>query len=155
MKSKLWDKYKIAVIITIIGIILILVLTNLNSENIIGKILPQIGPVTQIANPASTNCIELGGTLETKNDQNGEYAICKKDEEECEEWALFKGECEFENMPKCVPKTCCHPTECVLEGQQDKCEDTICTMECRAGTLDCGFASCTYVLGKCEVVQNE
>ena len=52
-------------------------------------------PVTTIANPASVNCIKLGGTLETKTDKNGgEYALCHLgDGTVCEEWALFKKQC--------------------------------------------------------------
>lgn len=50
----------------------------------------------QIANPASTNCINLGGELEIRTDENGgQYGVCMKNEKECEEWALFRGECEL------------------------------------------------------------
>ncbi len=43
-----------------------------------------------IANPASVNCINQGGTLDLKR----EYGICKfVDGTECEEWAFFRGTC--------------------------------------------------------------
>lgn len=106
----------------------------------------------EIANPASSYCIEMGYKLEIRSDASGEYGVCVYGDEECEEWAFFRGECSFSSIPKCVPKTCCHPTECVLYGEQDDCSDSFCTMNCEPGTLDCGYASCQYIDGQCEVV---
>lgn len=50
---------------------------------------------TGIANPASVNCINKGGTLSIhKGADGGEYGICTfEDNQQCEEWALFRGEC--------------------------------------------------------------
>jgi len=50
---------------------------------------------TGIANPASVNCIHEGGTLSIqKRGDRGEYGICIfADNRQCEEWALFRGEC--------------------------------------------------------------
>ena len=48
----------------------------------------------QIANPASTYCIEQGGKLEVKDSKEGQYGTCNlPDGTECEEWAYFRGEC--------------------------------------------------------------
>ena len=46
---------------------------------------------TGIANPASTNCIEKGGTL--KIEDNVGYCYFD-DGSKCEEWAFFRGECK-------------------------------------------------------------
>lgn len=48
-----------------------------------------------IANPASTNCINLGGTLEIVEGANGQYGLCHmNDGRVCEEWSLFRdGSC--------------------------------------------------------------
>lgn len=52
---------------------------------------------SQIVNPASKNCITLGGELEIRIDENGgQYGICKKDGKECGEWLLYRKECNFE-----------------------------------------------------------
>jgi hypothetical protein len=49
---------------------------------------------TGLANPASTNCIEKGGTLEMRENKNGQYGVCLfEDNRQCEEWALFRGQC--------------------------------------------------------------
>jgi hypothetical protein len=49
----------------------------------------------ELANPASVNCEKTGGTLKiTKKPDGGEYGICVfEDNRQCEEWALFRGEC--------------------------------------------------------------
>jgi len=47
-----------------------------------------------LANPASVNCQQKGGTLEMRNNEAGQYGVCKfTDGSECEEWAFFRGEC--------------------------------------------------------------
>jgi putative hemolysin len=47
-----------------------------------------------MANPASVNCVEKGGTLEMRNNKNGEYGVCLfEDNRQCEEWALLRGQC--------------------------------------------------------------
>jgi len=49
---------------------------------------------TAIANPASVYCEDQGGTLVIQQKTNGEYGVCFfEDNRQCEEWALFRGEC--------------------------------------------------------------
>lgn len=50
---------------------------------------------TQLANPASVNCVRLGGKVEIRTDvQGGQTGFCKfENGQECEEWALFRNEC--------------------------------------------------------------
>ncbi len=51
-------------------------------------------PVIGMANPASTNCIDKGGTIEMRENKAGQYGVCLfEDNRQCEEWALFRGEC--------------------------------------------------------------
>jgi len=47
------------------------------------------------ANPASTNCVNHGGTLLMETDgSGGQYGVCRfADDRQCEEWALLRGEC--------------------------------------------------------------
>jgi putative hemolysin len=53
--------------------------------------------VAGLANPASINCTQQGGTLEIRHDAKGDYGICRfADGRQCEEWALFRDK-------KCVP----------------------------------------------------
>lgn len=54
---------------------------------------------TSLANPASTFCVEHGGTLVPKKDEKGEYSMCDFGEKGvCEEWALFRGECSIPSV---------------------------------------------------------
>jgi putative hemolysin len=48
-----------------------------------------------IANPASVFCEEQGGTVEIRTGEDGgQYGVCVFDDgTECDEWALFRGEC--------------------------------------------------------------
>ena len=49
----------------------------------------------QLANPASQNCATQGGTLTIeRRPDGGQYGVCTfTDNYQCEEWALFRGEC--------------------------------------------------------------
>jgi putative hemolysin len=49
----------------------------------------------QLANPASENCVAVGGTWTIENRVGGgQYGICLfEDNMQCEEWALLRGEC--------------------------------------------------------------
>jgi putative hemolysin len=49
----------------------------------------------QLANPASQNCVKQGGTLAIeRRPDGGQYGVCVfTDNYQCEEWALFRGEC--------------------------------------------------------------
>lgn len=49
----------------------------------------------QLANPASQNCVRQGGTLTVeRRPDGGQYGVCVfTDNYQCEEWALFRGEC--------------------------------------------------------------
>lgn len=52
------------------------------------------GPNAKLANPASVNCTENGGTLEIRKNKQGEYGVCLfEDNRQCEEWALLRGNC--------------------------------------------------------------
>jgi putative hemolysin len=55
---------------------------------------------TGMANPASVNCVNVGGTLEIKDSAAGQYGMCTfSNGTSCEEWALFRGEgCKATNV---------------------------------------------------------
>ena len=55
----------------------------------------QTQPAPQLANPASVRCIEKGGTLRIeRRPDGGQSGVCVfVDNYQCEEWALFRGEC--------------------------------------------------------------
>jgi putative hemolysin len=62
---------------------------------------------TEIANPASVNCVNLGGVLEIQTTESGEYGICTFDDgTQCEEWKLYKEECFKGQYPITPDKFC-------------------------------------------------
>ena len=48
----------------------------------------------------------------------------------------------------CAPADCCHPASCVARASAPSCADTMCTMECRGDTMDCG-GGCLCHEGHC------
>ena len=49
---------------------------------------------TEMANPASVNCVKVGGKLNIKRTPQGEFGMCQLPSGKvCEEWALFRGQC--------------------------------------------------------------
>ena len=50
---------------------------------------------TGMANPASENCVKQGGTVSiVERGDGGQYGICTfADNQQCEEWALLRGDC--------------------------------------------------------------
>jgi hypothetical protein len=48
----------------------------------------------------------------------------------------------------CVKDSCCHATSCVALADAPSCADTMCTMDCRAGTTDC-YGGCMCQDGRC------
>ena len=48
-----------------------------------------------LANPASVNCEKVGGKLQIEqNGAGAQYGVCVfEDNRQCEEWALFRGDC--------------------------------------------------------------
>lgn len=51
----------------------------------------------QMANPASTNCLQQGGKIEIQTRGDGsQYGLCYfEDNRACEEWALMRGDCPW------------------------------------------------------------
>jgi putative hemolysin len=69
-----------------------------------GMCLTASGPIVRVqaqssmqepANPASQNCVARGGVLHMeRRPDGGEYGVCVfTDNYQCEEWAMFRGEC--------------------------------------------------------------
>jgi len=112
--------------------------------------------ISQMANPASVYCVNQGNELEIRNEDGGQVGYCVSlDKQECEEWDFYRGDCFFDGIQRCVPASCCHASSCVLENDASDCSVTMCTQECRGGTMDCGAGNCAFVDGNCEVKWNE
>ena len=60
-----------------------------------GAATPALRAGASVANPASVNCTDQGGTLSiVERGDGGQYGICFfEDNRQCEEWALMRGEC--------------------------------------------------------------
>lgn len=60
----------------------------------------------QIANPATTFCLEKGYRSEIREGKDGQYGVCiLPDGTECDEWAFFRGECAASTPVASDPST--------------------------------------------------
>jgi len=98
-----------------------------------------------LANPASANCEKLGGTvtIKTRGDL-GQYGVCMfEDNRQCEEWALFRGEC-----PQGGLKITGYENEaqifCAITGATVDMAEKVCTKN----GVACDFDK--YFLGECD-----
>ncbi|NYZ76724.1 DUF333 domain-containing protein [Candidatus Micrarchaeota archaeon] len=84
-----------------------------------------------IPNPAAENCAGKGYIYEIKTDSGGgEYGVCGYSGRQCEEWALYRGECcltdgdcpcEGPSIKKCEAQACsCTP---ILPQQNETAEE--------------------------------
>ncbi len=87
----------VLLIVLFLGIVTLLFLQNIKDANNIKihSALENTKSNTQLANPASVNCIKQGGRLSIQTLPNGsQYGLCTfEDNMQCEEWALFYGNC--------------------------------------------------------------
>lgn len=117
-----------------------------------------------LANPASTNCINKGGTLNIMDTNEGQVGMCTlPGGKVCEEWALFRGDCNANTCGICPQLTPPAPGFCpngnIVAGAVNECgcigpptcEPVACTMDAKAcpdgnfvGRVapDCNFAPC-------------
>lgn len=64
------------------------------------------GSGAAVANPASVFCVENGGSLSMNTTTNGATGTCTfPTGEQCEEWALFRGECDIAQVSKRISYT--------------------------------------------------
>ncbi len=83
-------KKKIEFILVGIFIVLVLVFVFLYIQNNKTK----IDNGTEIPNPASSFCVQEGGSLDIRSSDSGEFGVCVfEDNSECEEWMFYRGEC--------------------------------------------------------------
>jgi putative hemolysin len=87
----------------LLALLLILSIGSLNIKRLIkqpASVFVQPTPKSNLANPASVNCENKGGKLIIKKrGDGGQYGICVfEDNRQCEEWTLFRGECQPGNF---------------------------------------------------------
>ena len=90
----------------------------------------QTKDMQEIANPASQNCIKLGGTLEIVNKENASVGYCHLPSGKiCEEWSLFRNECDYsdnlvvcttEYAPVCAEDNKTYPNKCMANAADVK-----------------------------------
>ncbi len=83
------------------------------------------GNETGLANPAAVNCADKEYDYEIRTDETGgEYGVCMHEGLECEEWALFRGECCLTNED-CPSGTCADQNCTVAESTGNDTNSTV------------------------------
>jgi hypothetical protein len=101
---------------------------------------------SQLANPASVNCGDKGGTLIIQHNPLGEYGVCVfEDNRQCEEWAMFRGECPVGGV-KITGYTTPGAVYCAITGGSQTIEKDGRTM-CTKDGVTCPAED--YLAGKC------
>ncbi len=82
-----------------------------------------------LPNPASQYCLEKGGTLSlAKRGDGGQYGICLlEDARQCEEWAMFRGECPL-NGVKITGYLTPQGSYCAIQGGKVLDKETNCLL---------------------------
>lgn len=109
---------------------------------------PTTTPTIGMANPASTNCIAKGGNLKIESrPDGGQYGVCYfEDNRQCEEWALFRGDCPVGGL-KVTGYITPAATFCAISGGRYAV-----TKEFPAVTSENEEGTCTFKNGqKCDV----
>ncbi|MFA6194335.1 MAG: DUF333 domain-containing protein [Patescibacteria group bacterium] len=104
----------------------------------------------QMANPASTNCVNQGGKLEieTRGD-GGQYGLCYfEDNRACEEWALMRGDCPVGGRRTTGFDTIDQKYCAWLGGDTYAMPDSICTFKdgSKCSTIDFYNGKCPAAL---------
>lgn len=98
-----------------------------------------------MANPASVNCNDVGGTsIITLQEDGGQYGVCAAGEMACEEWSLFRGECDLEThlsfLSYCETNggvsTRAIPPTCIIEGEEVCSQEEYYTTGCKGEDPD-------------------
>jgi hypothetical protein len=61
---------------------------------------------------------------------------------------VFVTDVACQSDAECVKDSCCHATSCVAVADAPDCSAAVCTLECRAGTMDCN-GGCVCQAGRC------
>ena len=101
-----------------------------------------------MANPASVNCVKVGGNSVIKTDgSGGQYGLCYfEDNRACEEWALFRGDCPVGGRRTTGYDTI-DQNYCVWRGGETLAtKDSICTFKNgkKCSTIDFYNGKCSF-----------
>jgi hypothetical protein len=100
-------------------------------------------------NPGPTVIVgDSGGEAEAELGTDGANAGPSEPGDESGSLEIVMTEVPCQSDADCVKDSCCHATSCVALADAPSCADTMCTMDCRAGTMDC-YGGCMCQDGRC------
>jgi hypothetical protein len=96
--------------------------------------------------PGPTVIVEQPGT--TPVSETGEETPASSSDPEFGTIDVFVTDVACQSDAECVKDSCCHATSCVAVADAPDCSAAVCTLECRAGTMDCN-GGCVCQDGRC------
>ena len=96
----------------------------------------QPGPTVIVEQPGATPASETGDEQPTPTEP--EYGTID----------VLVTDVACQSDADCVKDSCCHATGCVAVADAPDCSAAVCTLECRAGTMDC-YGGCVCQDGRC------
>lgn len=96
--------------------------------------------------PGPTVIVEQPGA--TPAGETGEPAPAPNSEPEFGTFDVLPTDVPCRSDADCVKDSCCHATSCVAVADAPDCSAAVCTLECRAGTMDCN-GGCVCQEGRC------
>ncbi len=81
------------------------------------------GGESELANPAAVNCENRGYDYELRETEGGVSGYCSYDGKECEEWALYRGECCLTSQDcsiECGGTVDCIESVCVCQEEEEE-----------------------------------
>ena len=102
---------------------------------------------TTLANPASTNCVNAGGSLEIQTKEDGsQYGLCYFDDARaCEEWSMLRGDCPVGGVKTTGYDTTAQKYCAWLGGRTTTVADAVCTFKDNSSCL-----AADLYLGACQ-----
>ncbi|HLT38906.1 MAG TPA: hypothetical protein VK034_21630 [Enhygromyxa sp.] len=96
------------------------------------------GPTVIVEQPGAAPASETGDDSATPPAEPQEFGI----------FEIVTTDVSCRSDAECVKDSCCHATSCVAIADAPDCSAAVCTLECRARTMDCN-GGCVCQDGRC------
>src|SRR6187431_3193974 len=99
-------------------------------------------------NPGPTVIVEQPGATPVEGADEGSATSGVTEDPEFGTLDVLRTDVACQADADCVKDSCCHATSCVAIADAPDCSAAVCTLDCRAGTMDC-YGGCSCQDGRC------
>ena len=98
--------------------------------------------------PGPTVIVEQPGTAPVEQSGDSASTAAEPEAPEYGSIEVVATDVACQSDADCVKDSCCHASSCVAIADAPDCSAAVCTLECRAGTMDC-YGGCVCEAGRC------